>query len=435
MLKKAALCFLVVGIFGLPTGALALVGDSDENIGLDGSVRTITGASVNYKQPVLFGDDNPADGFSQTMLRLTIGGRPTDWFSYEVHGLQDLVFSTSGGGMSLGSGMFAGQGTATRYRALYLSWEWADDDNVQAHMWLDRCNLKFVLPFADVTIGRQAITFGKAYFWNPLDVFLAFDPTQFDRDYKSGVDALRIDIPLGDFSGINIIGVLGRDLSIYREYRSDSFADISWNGSAALARVFTNIWEWDFAIQGGKVYGGYQVGGAASGELGPLAIRAELAYLLASDSQSLPLFPDQKEIFNHLSAVVGVGHRFENTLDIEAEYIYNGSGDSDNLMAAALRMGGGGSYHMGEHLLGVVASYEILPILKGSLAWIFSFSDYSSLIQPGLSLSVSDEADLIFGAIIGLGARATGDNMLNFEIHSEFGTYPNFYYMEFKFYF
>jgi hypothetical protein len=90
----------------------------------------------------------------------------------------------------------------------------------------------------------------------------------------------------------------------------------------------------------------------------------------------------------------------------------------------------GGSFHLGQHLLGVVATYEILPILNGSLAWIFSFSDYSSLVQPGLSLSVSDEADFLFGAMIGLGARPTASGL-----ESEFGTYPNIYYMEFKFYF
>ncbi len=82
-----------------------------------------------------------------------------------------------------------------------------------------------------------------------------------------------------------------------------------------------------------------------------------------------------------------------------------------------------------------MASYEILPILMGSLAWIYSFSDQSSLLQPGLSLSVSDEADFVFGALIGLGARPQGSTPFDFELKSEFGTYPNIYYMEFKFYF
>lgn len=31
-------------------------------------------------------------------------------------------------------------------------------------------------------------------------MFLAFDPAQFDRDYKPGVDAVRVDVPLGRFA-------------------------------------------------------------------------------------------------------------------------------------------------------------------------------------------------------------------------------------------
>jgi len=427
----SALTFTVL----MATPAGALIGDTFGDFGLDGSLRTITAATVNYDYPLFFGEDNPSDGLSQTILRLNAAGEPTGWFIYEIHGVQDLTFSTMTSDLLQGPGLFAAQGTAMRYRALDLSWEWAGDDNVKTHLWLDRASFKFVLPFADVTIGRQAISFGKAYFWNPLDVFLAFDPRQFDRDYKAGVDALRIDIPLGDFSGINIVGVLGRSVDVLGTYSSDSLADVSWKGSAVLGRVFTNLWEWDFALQGGKVYGGYQIGGAATGELGPVEIRAEAAYLFADDDERLPLMPEEPVTFDHFTAVLGLGHRFECTLDIEAEYLYNGAGDGDKLEAAALRLGGGGSFHMGEHLLGMVASYEILPILKGSLAWIFSFSDFSSLLQPSLSLSVSDEADFLFGAMIGLGARPRSSGTLDLGLESEFGSYPNFYFMEFKFYF
>ena len=414
----------------------AIWGDSDEAFGVDGSLRTITLGTYNYDNPAIFGEDNPGDGMSQTMLRLTIGGRPADWLSYEIHGVQSLTFSTMQGSASQGTAIFSGQGTDTRYQVLDATWNWADENDIQARLWLDRCNLKIALPFADITIGRQAVTFGKAYFWNPLDVFLAFDPRQFDRDYKAGVDALRIDIPLGDFSGVNIVGVLGWRLRmslnpLTREIKIQSDENVSWYGSALLARAFTNLLEWDVAIQGGKIYGGYQVGGAVSGELGPLAVRAEAAYLIAVDSDNLPFpFAVDDEIPSHLTAVVGIGHRFENTLNIEAEYLFNGAGDPDNLEIAMLRITSGGSFHLGQHLLGIVATYEILPILNGSLAWIFSLSDYSSLVQPGLSLSVSDEADFLFGAMIGLGARPTTSGL-----ESEFGTYPNIYFMEFKFYF
>jgi hypothetical protein len=414
----------------------AMWGDSDEDFGLDGSLRTITAATYNYDNPDIFGADNRGDGISQTMLRLTIGGRPTDWLTYEIHGVQSLSFSSMAGNAMQGPVIFGAQGVDTRFRALDAAWDWADEGDIQARLWLDRCNVKIALPFADVTVGRQAVTFGKAFFWNPLDVFLAFDPRQFDRDYKAGVDALRIDIPLGDFSGVNLVGVLGRRLSVYGSYRDDGAVNASWYGSALIARAYTNVLEWDLAVQGGKVYGGYQAGGAASGEIGEIAVRLEAAYLLAVDSDELPFPLSGGEIQDHFTAVVGLGHRFENTLHIEMEYLYNGAGDPDDLEAALARMMSGGSFHLGEHLLGVVATYEILPILNGSLAWIFSISDLSSLIQPGLVLSVSDEAEFLFGAMIGLGARPVSSGIAGVpRLQSEFGTYPNIYYMEFKFYF
>jgi hypothetical protein len=429
---------LLVALLVLCLGgnARAIWGDSDESFGLDGSLRTITLGTYNYANSDIFGENNPGDGMSQTLLRLTIGGRPTDWLSYEIHGVQSLSLSSQAEGSVQGPVIFGTQGMDTRYLALDAAWDWAAENDIQARLYLDRCNLKMALPFADVTIGRQALTFGKAYFWNPLDVFLAFDPRRFDRDYKAGVDALRIDIPLGDFSGINLVGVLGRKLSVYGSYRDAGAVNASWYGSALVARAYTNHFEWDWAVQGGKVYGGYQVGGAASGEIGEIAVRLEAAYLFADDSDPLPYMPDEKEIENHFTAVVGLGHRFENTLQIEMEYLYNGAGDPDDKMAALMRMLGGGSFHMGEHLLGVVATYEIIPILNGSLAWIFSISDLSSLIQPGLALSVSDEAEFLFGAMIGLGARPVPSGIAGLpQLESEFGTYPNIYYMEFKFYF
>jgi hypothetical protein len=433
MKKLARIHYLIIAIWlsSWTTNVKALVGDSDEAFGLDASLRTTTAGMVNYDYPLIFGDHR-GDGISQTLLRLTAGGNPTEWLSYEIHGVQDLTFSTiEPSGVQSGPLMLGQQAGDIRYRVWDASWSLSNQDQLQSRLWLDRCNIKLVLPWLDVTIGRQAITFGKAYFYNPLDVFLAFNPTQFDRDYKAGVDAIKIDIPLGDFSGINLVGVLGRRLSVLQSYQSDQALDADWYGSALLARVFTNFFEWDFALQSGKVYGGYQLGGALSGELFEIEVRMEAAYLFADDDRyQLPLMPGEYELESNFTAVLGVGRRFENTLTIEAEYLFNGLGDPDNLYAAAMRLGGGNGYHMGKHIAGLVLTYEILPILNGSLAWLFSFSDYSSLVQPGLSLSVSDESDFVFGALIGLGKRPTASGL-----ESEFGTYPNIYYMEYKFYF
>ncbi|MBN2493702.1 MAG: hypothetical protein JXR96_03835 [Deltaproteobacteria bacterium] len=427
--QRALAVVVLVSVSCLCARARAIWGDSEESFGLDASLRTVTAATVNYDYDPLFGDRR-SDGLSQTLLRLTACGRPAGWLSYELHLVQSLDLSTVTGTGLGGPGLFSAGGQDVRFRALDATWSWADEQQVRASLFVDRLNLKFRLPFADLTLGRQAVTFGKAYFWNPLDVFLAFDPRQFDRDYKAGVDALRLDVPLGSFSGVTLVGVLGRRLSVFGSYDDDAFADLSWYGSAVVGRVFTNLLGWDLALQGGKVYGAYQVGGAFSGELWQIALRGELAYFHAQQARDLPLMPGEPEMRSYLSAVVGAGHRFECSLDIELEYLYNGAGDADHLEASLLRMMGGGSLHMGEHLVGLVLTYELLPILNASLAWLFSASDLSSLIQPGLLLSVSNESDFLFGAMIGLGARPTAAGL-----QSEFGTYPNVYYMEYKFYF
>jgi hypothetical protein len=407
--------------------AQAIVGDRFGDFGLDGSLRTITGASVNYDSWLrdprsgetvpLFAED--ADGFSQSILRLEAGGEPLDWLKYEFHGVQDLNLTTSGD--LLGGRLFTGS-TTGRYRFADGDWRWGDADHVRARMWIDRLNLRFRLPWFDIKVGRQPITFGKAHFWNPLDVFLAFDPRQFDRDYKPGVDALRIDVPIGMFSGVTAVGVAGRD-------PQDGAVGAGWRGSALLLRAYTTQWEWDFSVQGGKVYGGYQVGAAAVGEVLQVELRAEGAYFFSMDEDPVP---------DHFTGVLGLGHRFDFDLLVEAEYLYNGAGDTGDWAAALQRVADGRSYHMGRHLLGVLVDYQILPILRGSLAWIFSFSDRSSLLQPSFVLSVADEADFLFGAMIALGARPTleAQALANpLGMNSEFGTYPNFYYMEFKFYF
>ncbi len=422
-------CYLMVEMVLLlvPGVAKGLVGDSIGDMGLDGSLRSITAATYNFRYgfPSQISDETidlypeRSDGFSQSILRLVLGGEPFDWLKYEVHGVEDLNMTTSG---SLFGGELFGGSSMSRYRLTNASWQWGNEAHVKSMLWLDRFNLKFTLPWADVTIGRQAVTFGKAYFWNPLDVFLAFDPRAFDRDYKPGVDGLRLDVPIGQMSGVSIVGVAGR---------SDAGQDFgaSWRGSALIARVYTNLFDWDLAIQGGKVFGGYQIGAAASGELGPVDVRAEAAYFIAMKSDQLP---------DHLDAVAGLGYRFDFDLLVEAEYFYNGAGDIENWDSSLQRVSSGRTLHMGKHLLGIMMDYEILPILHGTMAWIFSMSDQSSLVQPGLSLSISDEADFVFGAMIALGARPTNEAISynnTMGLNSEFGTYPNFYYMEFKFYF
>jgi hypothetical protein len=302
-------------------------------------------------------------------------------------------------------------------------------------LWLDRFNTKSALSWADITVGRQALTFGKAYFWNPLDIFLPFDPRQFDRDYKAGVDALRVDIPLGSFTGINLITVAGRELDSSGEFIDDGTLNASWYGSALLGRVFTTLKGWDLALQGGKIYGGYQLGSGLAGEIGPIEARAEASYFWARDSEPLPAPLEGDLVEDAFTAVVGFGHRFDNTLTVEIEYFYNGAGESNDLDESFVRSRSGSSLQMSQHLSGLLVSYEFLPIITGQLTALYSWEHPSGQIQPILTWSPSDNTEALVGASINFGDRPEQSSTGQPQLQSEFGTFPDFYFMEFKLYF
>ena len=51
-----------------------------------------------------------------------------------------------------------------RYRLVDLSYAFVDEPDVHSQVSLERGSASFFLPFADIVVGRQAISFGKAYF-------------------------------------------------------------------------------------------------------------------------------------------------------------------------------------------------------------------------------------------------------------------------------
>lgn len=446
---------LVVAIATLPVPTRALVGDSDGPIGIDGSLRSV-GAVVDAYDFEPFFDGADTNELSQTLLRLVVGGRPTPRLRYEVHAVQSVDYSSAAGGGAALPFLDLAPGDV-RYRALDLRLDWHREDDHAAALFLDRVNVAVAFPWADVTVGRQAITLGKTFLWNPLDVFLAFDPRVFDQDYKPGVDAVRVQIPLGAFAGIDLIGAAGRTVTLATTlFGEENDVDASWTGSALLARGFWTVAGWDLAVQGGKVFAGEHAGAGVSGELFGIEVRGEAALHLGDGSP--PLIPalsiadvrrlargpllvprgiaeDPQLVEDSVTAVVGIGRRFENTLVLEAEYFHNGAGDVDDLEASLLRLSTGGLLAMSEHLIGAVAAYDLLPILIGEVLGIVSLDDGSLQVQPRLRWSAADEIEVLAGAILNAGARPTTDALGLVRLRSEFGTFPQVYYAEVKWYF
>ncbi len=135
------------------------------------------------------------------------------------------------------------------------------------------------------------------------------------------------------------------------------------------------------------------------------------------------------------SAVVGIGRRFESSLVLEAEYFENGAGDSDAREASLLRFASGGLLDLSERLVGVAASYDVLPIVVARLGAIVALDDPSVQVQPLVTWSAADEVDVLGGAIVGRGDRPARDPPGIPRLRSEFGTFPDVYFVEVRWYF
>jgi hypothetical protein len=75
----------------------------------------------------------------------------------------------------------------------------------------------------------------STYYFSPNDFFAPFTADTFYREYKAGVDAVRLDINLGTLSQLTLIGALTYDEARFNSERNRSVARL--NTSVGLWQV------------------------------------------------------------------------------------------------------------------------------------------------------------------------------------------------------
>ena|GEM_PF-432295 len=404
---------------------------------LQGTLRNLTAAIHPLQTP----EPTRPEGSTLEQLRLIGKVHAGESVTIESHVVQGFGFSTLPAAAA-DLGPFGPQ----RYRALNLTSVWASSERAAAALFVDRWSAKIALPWLDVTIGRQAINFSKAYFWSPLDLFLPFGPRTIDREYKSGVDAVRVDVPLGEASGINLVGAAGAPLRYdpaAGSLATPSFADLDAKSSAAIARGFTNVGGFDLSVQGGSVLGGWHAGGGVAGELLTVGVRAEATYFIARDRSALALpaaggaAPLQVYPFvDHPSFVLGFERRFESSIYLSFEYFYNGAAPGNHdYVTPAIQAALGEAIDLSRHLVGGVVTYDVTPTIVAKLSGVVGASSTASaFIGPSVDWSLTESVDLSGGALVSVGARPDYSGPAP-VLRSEFGSYPNVYFVQFKSYF
>ena len=189
-------------------------------------------------------------------------------------------------------------GDGYRWSDLEASLSNSEGSKTQLYQNLDRFNVQIQTESYDVTIGRQAIAFGSARFINPIDVFLPFNLRTFNTEYRTGVDAIRVQRAWGDLGEIDVGLVFG--------------ADADPETSAAFLQLRNNVAGKDFNFSLIEYAEQTLVGGGMQSELGSLGFWLEAAYV---DGRS-----------NYVRASTGVDYAFNEVIFGMVEYHFNGAG-------------------------------------------------------------------------------------------------------------
>ena len=398
----------------------------DSVIDVSGSVQSGYKLYDHYSFSPYF-DQNKTQDFS-AIARIIFEGVIQDQFSYELHAVQAYNYSN----LKTGIG-----GRDISMLSVDLSDDWINDTDRSAYSYIDRANIKFSVQDLDFQIGRLATSFGKPTFWNLFDYY---GSPYLGQEYKAGIDALKIDKAIGNFSGINVVINEQNILTSSGSYlENTAVQSYQWLGSKKetgfLFRGYTNYQEKDYALLYKREPEGHFLGLEVDAELGSINIYDEITYLWGVETISMPGSYQGNLVKKYFMNILGASYLFDNELQLTAEHLFNGMGDPDNLDASDVRYKNGVSTSLNNHLSAILLSYEFTPLLMGKYDSKYVWADSSNQHNFSLTQSLAENTDFVIGGQINIGSRPNGNSWQNPSIQSEFGRLSNTFYIELKYYF
>lgn len=272
---------------------------------------------------------------------------------------------------------------------------------------LDRLAMKFALPFGDLTIGRQVLSWGTGRFFNPTDVLSPFPPTVIDREVRRGFDAVRLAVALGDTTQLDLLWL----------------PQPKPEDNGGVVRFQTNLLGWDGSLSAGKYVRDFVFGFDLVGDVGPVAVHAEGAYTLE--------WLESGGLGEHFfRGVAGVDFRPHEKVLVTAEYAFNGYGSRDASRYAQIltsrRALRGELFGAGMHVLAVATNFRANDLLSASLSVLCNVTDPSALAFAAVEYSLTQVVLLRGGAYVPIG-RSPNPAELETEsrgLRSEYGSSP-----------
>lgn len=216
---------------------------------------------------------------------------------------------------------------------------------------------------SDVWFGRQRVALGTGRLWSTVDLLNPLNPLQIERDEYIGVDAVRVDHRLSPLS--KITGVYAPDPDGNQARWTARVGDLI--GESEVNASVTQAW--------GDTLGSIDV----ATQIGGFGLRGELTAVNPRLGK------------NHVSSLLGVDYAFANTLTFSVETYLSTQDQAERqaqFSATPLRQA---IEPMGTRYVGMVASYEFTPLIKGTLIALANLSDDSRFYSAAVSYSLSDD--------------------------------------------
>ncbi len=209
---------------------------------------------------------------------------------------------------------------------------------------LRKLYLSMYLPFADITIGRQIINFGKGFVFSPIDVFSSVE--LYDINFKRrGTDIVNIRVPFSDLAGL--------DLTAELPFIDEHFA--------TAAKLFATLFDFDFSLIGMYRYAGTNEELDNEAVVG-LTFKGDVEIGLYGETV-VHFIPDSDDFF--FEGMLGADYSIKDKWYFMAEYLYKQYNWSNSIW--------------GEHNLFGSIRYNINDIMNISGNVIYDFERESTL--------------------------------------------------------
>jgi len=351
--------------------------------------------------PDLSADTTAVQGFWRARFEPTVrfGGDVTVSGAYEVR----LRVLSADAGLS-GAGILPRE-TPAPYRIRQLDWNLLATPGASAWNEIDRAFVGWHRSNAEITIGRQAIGWGRGVLFSAVDLFSPFTPLEADREWRRGVDAVRADFKFAPRGSLDLVGAFGPSI----------------DESAFAGRLRGYAGRADVEVVGGRRAQDWFGGATTSAAVKGGEVHAEVAVFRTGDRPPSP-YVDQVAA----KAVVGGSYQLPIGPGIltYVEYHYSGFGVTDpSQILPALsdtvflkRYLRGDTQILERHAIGIVSTAEWSPELTLGGQWIHNPLDGSGVVAPSVIWSLGDKASVLINLYFPYGASPAG-----LMLHSEYG--------------